>query len=137
VERLVARKGMILICASSSAADGRNAWLDEYNKARRAWSEASLLSEASRGERAHRDLASFFRGTPFHVADTIAVETRHEISVSDLARRVLTFSSSSPAVLGDQAEAMLRDVEQRLLPLSSEGLITEAVISTALVVSSN
>jgi hypothetical protein len=128
---------MILICASSSAADGRNAWLDEYNKARRAWSEASLLSEASRGERAHRDLASFFRGTPFHVADTIAVETRHEISVSDLARRVLTFSSSSPAVLGDQAEAMLRDVEQRLLPLSSEGLITEAVISTALVVSSN
>jgi hypothetical protein len=44
---------------------------------------------------------------------------------------VLTFSSSSPAVLGDKVEAMLRDVEQRLLPLSCEGSIAEVVVSTA------
>jgi SAM-dependent methyltransferase len=130
-ERLVAPEGTILVCASGSAADGRNPWLDEYNKARRAWSESSLWSEARGGERAHRDLASFFRGTRFRLADTITVESRHEISARDLARRVLTFSSSSPAVLGDKAEAMLRDVEQRLLPLSCEGLIAEVVVSTA------
>jgi hypothetical protein len=61
----------------------------------------------------------------------IKVETSHEISVRDLARRVLTFSSSSPDVLGDKAEAMLRDVEQRLLPLSRDGWITEVVAATA------
>ena len=55
----------------------------------------------------------------------------HEVSVRDLARRVLTFSSSSPDVLGDKAEAMLRDVEQRLLPLSHNGYITEVVVTTA------
>ena len=49
----------------------------------------------------------------------------------DLARRVLTFSSSSPDVLGDRAEAMLHDVEQRLLPLSRDGWITEVVATTA------
>ena len=49
----------------------------------------------------------------------------------DLARRVLTFSSSSPAVIGDRVEAMLRDVEQRLLPLSRDGWITEIVATTA------
>jgi hypothetical protein len=58
-------------------------------------------------------------------------ETSHEISVSDLARRVLTFSSSSPEVLGDRAEAMLRDVEQRPLPLSRDGVVTEVLVSTA------
>jgi hypothetical protein len=51
--------------------------------------------------------------------------------VHDLARRVLTFSSSSPEVLGDNTDAMLRDVEQRLLPLSREGSVTEVVVATA------
>ncbi len=91
----------------------------------------SLWSEAGSGGRTHRDLAGFFRGTRFHAADVIRVETSHEISVRDLARRVLTFSSSSPDVLGDKAEAMLRDVEQRLLPLSRDGHITEVVVTTA------
>src|SRR5207248_1143225 len=83
--------------------------------ARRAWSKDSLWSEAGRGGRTHRDLAAFFRGTRFHVTEPVMLETSHEISVSDLARRVLTYSSSSPEVLGDRAEAMLSDIAQRLL----------------------
>jgi SAM-dependent methyltransferase len=133
-ERLVAPDGTILVCSSHSAADGRNPWLGEYNEARRFWSEASLWSESGSGERTHGDLAGFFRGTRFHVADLIKFETGHEISARDLARRVLTFSSSSPDVLGDEADAMLRDVEQRLLPLSREGSLTEVVVTTAQVV---
>jgi SAM-dependent methyltransferase len=133
-ERLVGPDGTILICSSHSAADGRNPWLGEYNEARRFWSEASLWSESGGGERTHRDLAGFFRGARFHVADLIKVETGHEISARDLARRVLTFSSSSPDVLGEKADAMLRDVEQRLLPLSREGSLSEFVLATAQVV---
>jgi SAM-dependent methyltransferase len=131
LERLVARDGAILVCSSQSAADSRNPWLDEYNTARRLWSAAGLWSESGSGERAHRDLAAFFRGTRFRVADVIKVETSHEITVRDLARRVLTFSPSSPDVLGDRVDAMLRDVQARLLPLGREGLITEVVVSTA------
>jgi methyltransferase family protein len=130
-ERLVAAEGVVVVCSSHSTADGRNPRLEEYNKARRAWSEKSLWSESGSGERAHRDLAAFFRGTRFHVADLIKHETSHEISVSDLARRVLTFSSSSPEVLGDRAEAMLHDVEQRLLPLSRDGVLNEVFASMA------
>src|SRR5882757_6195707 len=131
LERLVAPEGVILVCASFSAADGRNPWLDDYNTARRAWSKESLWSEASSAGRTHRDLAGFFQGTRFHAADVIRVETSHEVSVRDLARRVLTFSSSSREVIGDRVEAMLRDVEQRLLPLSRESRITEIVATTA------
>jgi len=131
LERLVAPEGAILVCASFSTTDGQNPWLDDYNTARRAWSEESLWSEASGAGRTHRDLAGYFRGTRFHATDAIRVETSHEISVSDLARRVLTFSSSSPNVLGDKVEAMLRDVEQRLLRWSHDGWITEIVAATA------
>jgi SAM-dependent methyltransferase len=134
LERLVAPDGVILVCASFSVPDGRNPWLKAYNTTRRAWANASLFSEAGGGERTHRDLAGFFRGTRFHVADAIMAETSHEISAGDLARRVLTFSSSSPQVLGPNTDAMLRDVEQCLMPFGRGGLLTDIVVSSAQVV---
>ncbi len=83
------------------------------------------VSAASSGR--HREaLAAVLEVGRLRQIDQIAVETSHEISVSDLARRVLTFSTSSPAVLGDRAEAMLRDVGERLLPLSRDGLLNRS-----------
>ncbi len=76
-------------------------------------------------------LGAVLRGTRFHVSDVITVETSHQVSVTSLARRVLTFSTSSAEILGDKAEAMLRDVQERLLPLSRDGLLTEVIVSTA------
>ena len=71
------------------------------------------------------------RGTRFRIGETIAVESAHEVSVKDLARRILTFSTSSPGELGDKVGDMLRDVERRLLPLSNAGAVHEVVVSTA------
>jgi SAM-dependent methyltransferase len=133
-DRLVASDGAVIICASSSADDGRNPWLDDYNAARHAWADASLAPGSGRGARLRRELAAFLDGSRFHLADMIKVESSHTLRTSDLARRVLTYSSSSPAVLGDKADAMLRDVEARLAPLSRDGSITEVVVSTAQVV---
>ena len=134
LERLVARDGRILVCTSFSASDQRNPWLEDYNAVRRAWSPAALWNESRGGARTHRDLAGFFSGSAFHLADLIKVETSQTVSVRDLARRVLTFSSSSPDALGDNVDAMLRDVVYSLGSYSHDGEISEAVISTAQVV---
>jgi SAM-dependent methyltransferase len=134
LERLVARDGAILICSAFSAHDGRNAWFSDYTAARRAWAPAKLWEGSERGERTHRELPVFFQGSSFKVKDLIRVETHHEISVRDLARRVLTFSPTSPDALGDKVDAMLRDVEQRLLPYSHDGVVSEVLVSIAQVV---
>ena len=134
LERLVAPNGVILVCSSISAQHGRNPWLEDYNEARRAWSNESLWSDSGNAGRTHRDLAGFFRGTRFQAAEVIKVETSHEVSLHNLARRVMTFSSSSPGVLGDRAEAMVRDVEQRLFPFSRDGFVREVVVAMAQVV---
>jgi SAM-dependent methyltransferase len=130
-ERLVAQDGTIAVCSSGSARDGRNPWLDHYTAARRAWSDDGLWSEAAKGEQAHRDLADLLANTRFHVTDVIKVETQQEIRASDLARRVLTFSSSSLQVLGDRTDEMLRDVEARLASHGRDGLLSEIVVSVA------
>jgi SAM-dependent methyltransferase len=134
LERLVEPNGVILVCSSVSAGEGRNPWLEDYNAARRAWSNESLWSDSGSARRTHRDLAGFFHGTRFQTGDVIKVETSHQVSLHNLARRVMTFSSSSPGVLGDQAEAMVRDVEQRLFPFSRDGFVSEVVVAMAQVV---
>jgi SAM-dependent methyltransferase len=134
LDRLVARDGAIAICASFSATDGSNPWLDGYNDVRRRWSPAKLWEEAGRGTRAHRDLPAFFRGSAFQPTELVTVETSHTVSMEDLTRRTLTYSSSSPEALGENAEPMLRDVGEHLAPFSRDGAIAETIVSTAQIV---
>jgi SAM-dependent methyltransferase len=131
-ETLLARDGRILICGSVTSPE--NPWLGEYNAARRAWSSPQLWAESGTGNPSRRDPSPFFKDSPFHLAERIKTEASHTVSVRDLARRVLTFSSSSPEVLGDKVDAMLADVEQRLSPFSKDGVITEAIVVLAQVV---
>jgi SAM-dependent methyltransferase len=127
-DRLVTPDGVIVVCSSGSAGDGRNAWLDTYNQARQHWSGSAP------GSRHRGALAAALEGSRFQEIDEINVETSQEISTADLAQRVLTFSGSSPAILGDRADEMLRDVEARLAPFSDQGRLSEIVIATAKVV---
>lgn len=129
--RLVARGGAIVVCASFSVHDGRNSWLADYNAARRTWADSGLLVDADKGAQIHRNVADVLGPAGFGVVDTVRVETTHEVSARDLAWRVLTFSSSSPAALGDRVDAMLADIEARLLPFSREGTLTETLVSAA------
>jgi SAM-dependent methyltransferase len=129
--RLVAPGGAIAICASFSARDGSNRWLEDYDAARRRWSNDDLLSVSRKGEHAHRNPDEVLGPLGFAVVETIWVETTHQVSVADLAQRVLTFSSSSPAALGDRADAMLADIEARLLPFARDGILMETLLSAA------
>lgn len=125
LQRLVAPGGVVLVCSARSATDGRNGWLEAHNEARRYWSGTT-------GRTNYRpDLATIVADTRFRIGETIAVEGRHELTASDLAHRVLTLSGSSPAVLSNKVDAMLHDVEQRLLPFSRAGLLREVVIANA------
>ncbi|MBR0685262.1 class I SAM-dependent methyltransferase [Bradyrhizobium manausense] len=134
LDGLVARDGVVLICASFSVTDGRNPWLDGYNEIRRRWSPAKLWEEAGQGARTHRDLSAFFRGSAFAPTELVTVETRHTVNMQDLAQRTLTYSSSSPEALGDDVEALLRDVENHLASFGRDGVIDETIVSTAQIV---
>src|SRR5262245_36778102 len=90
LERLVAPGGVIVACTSNSAADGRNPWLEEFNKARRSW------AGSAEGQRYVGTLDTVIRSTRFRLGERIAVESTHRVRVEDLARRLLTYSISSP-----------------------------------------
>lgn len=134
LDRLVEHDGALAICASFSATDGRNPWLDGYNEIRRRWSPAQLWEEAGRGTRTYRDLSAFFRGSSFQPTELVIVETSHLVGLHDLTKRTLTYSSSSPDALGENVEAMLRNVGEHLASFSRDGAIAETIVSTAQIV---
>src|SRR5437667_19574 len=125
--RLVAPGGAIVVCASFSVQDGRNPWLADYNAARRSWADERLLVAADKGAQVHRHLADVLGPAGFGVVETVRIETTHQVSARDLAWRALTLSSSSAAALGDRVDAMLADIEARLLPFSRDGVLSEVL----------
>jgi ubiquinone/menaquinone biosynthesis C-methylase UbiE len=127
LSRLVAPGGTILISSSSSVTDGRNPWLNTYRTVRKKWA-------GNGGERHRIDPGTYFQGTRFIHEKTVAVESRQSISVEDLARRILTFSTSSAEILGDKVEPMLADARRELQPFSQDGRIAEIVVSRAAIV---
>ena len=129
--RLVNGEGNIAICASSTARGGQNPWFETYNEARRAWSDPHLLRQTHDGDRTTRDFSAVLEPSEFRIAEKIRIETTHEVSVLDLAQRVLTFSPSSPEAVGDKADDMLRDVEARLEPFARDGVVTEVLVTIA------
>ena len=129
--RLVAPGGAIVVCASFSVRGDRNPWLGDYDAARRNWSDSGLLVGADKGHQIHRNLPEVLGPAGFGVVETVSIETTHKVSAGDLARRVLTFSPSSPAALHDRVDAMLADIEARLLPFSRDGILAETLVSWA------
>jgi hypothetical protein len=91
------------------------------------WRLPQTLGRAETQGRHPIDAPAFFMDTRFAVAGKIAVQTTQTISVWDLASRMLSFSSSSPAILGDRIEEMLDGVRAAMLPTSNNGAITEVV----------
>jgi len=127
LDQIVAPHGRILICRASSIADGKNPWLATYDAMRKSW------TEASGAERYGRDPDAFFVGTRFDRGETIKVESEQKITVERLIDRVLSMSSSSPALLGNHTQAMRAALREALGPFALDGLVNEAVEAGAVV----
>ncbi len=127
LDQIVATHGQILICRAASATDDRNPWLPTYDATRKRW------TEESGADRYGRDPEAFFAGTRFRRGGTISVESEQRIPVERLIDRVLSMSSSSPELLGNDIQRMRAALREALEPFAADGLIDEIVEARAVV----
>ncbi|WGF88824.1 class I SAM-dependent methyltransferase [Marinivivus vitaminiproducens] len=128
LESRTAPDGVILVCRSGTAKDGSNPWIEAYERVRTDW--AGPITD----RRYPRDLEALVQGTRFSVGRAITVRSDHAVPVDDLCQRMLTFSTTSPAVIGGRALDMLSETREALLPFSENGVIAESVEASAVVV---
>jgi ubiquinone/menaquinone biosynthesis C-methylase UbiE len=124
LDRIVAPGGRIAICRSAPSDAAQNAWVARFVEIREAWAKA--FREVC--ERPPVD--EWFSGSRFRKLDEIRVLYRHPITVPELVGRAVSFSVTSPAVLGERRHEYEAEMEAALQPFANTGRIEEEVAVT-------
>jgi ubiquinone/menaquinone biosynthesis C-methylase UbiE len=126
-ERVIAKGGRVAVCAALVSDADCNAWEKKFREVRRVWS-------GDHDEARYRpDLDEWFAGSRFRRAEEIAVRRRYQWTVEDLVNRGLSFSVTSPAVLGERRGEFEAEMRAALEPFSSGGVVEEEVMAKATV----
>ena len=127
LERILGAGGRIAICGSAVTDAPVNAWAKRFKEMRSAWSPDFNES------RYKPDLDQWFAGSRFQKLEEIRVLHRHRVSVPELVGRAVSFSLSSPAVLGERRPLFEADVEAAVAPFANAGAVEEELAVTATV----
>ncbi len=123
LERIVAPGGAIAICGSTVRGSHTNPWVAKFKEVRRAW--ASDPDES----RYNINMDEWFALSRFRKSDEIRVEHRQRVTIDELIRRALSYSITSPAVLGKGRAQFEAEMRAALEPFAREGEIEEEVVA--------
>jgi SAM-dependent methyltransferase len=127
LERIVAPGGRIAICGSADTDAPVNAWAKRFKEIRSSW------SPDYDGSRYKPDLDQWFAGSRFRKLEEIRVLHRHRVGVPELVGRGVSFSLSSPAVLGHRRPQFEADIAAAVAPFADAGSVEEELAVTATV----
>ncbi len=127
LEHIVAPGGRIAICGSADTDAPVNAWAKRFKEVRSSW--APDFDES----RYKLDLDRWFAGSRFRRLEEMRVLHCHRISVSELIRRAISFSITSPAILGDRRPQFEAEIEAAVAPFANAGAVEEELAVTATV----
>ncbi|HEX4751117.1 MAG TPA: class I SAM-dependent methyltransferase [Bryobacteraceae bacterium] len=125
--RILAEQGHIAICGASGS-EIANAWMADYRDVRKAW---SCDPDESRYK---IDFEKWFEGSRFRKVEEIAVPYAHQVTVSDLVKRALSFSTTSTEVIGDRRSQFEAEIEAALAPFARGGRLEEQLTIKATVI---
>jgi SAM-dependent methyltransferase len=124
-ERAMAEGGRIAVCVSTSM---DAPWEHKYKEIRRAWSSDPNES------RYRPDLDQWFAVSRFRRLDEISIVVERRVTVDELVGRALSFSITSPAVLGERRPEFERELRTALDEFATQGSIEEQVMAKASII---
>jgi hypothetical protein len=126
LERIVPPGGSVLICGSDTSKT--MLWLADYERVIRSY----RVKTHGRFLPPNSDHANaWFARSRFRRSQEVSVRHHQEITIDDLTRRALSFSHTSPAVLGERRTHFERDIRNVLAPFSRAGVLEEEIMATA------
>ena len=125
LDRVATARASIIIAGSFTAPDG-NPWLEAYRKTWLAFTVEPL-------ERYRVDPPAWFEGSRFRFAFDVRVRARHALTIDSMIARSLSFSVTSPAVLGERRAEFERAIADTLRPFATDDVLEEEVEASAAV----
>lgn len=123
-ERIGASNARIAVCTSMSSSAS---WVERFRQLRREWSGDPDES------RYRPDLEQWFAPSRFRKLDEIIVTEPNPVTIENLVKRALSFSTTSPAALGDRRAAFEAELRRRLQEYESNGIIQEEITAKAVI----
>ncbi len=125
LEKVVVEGGSIAICGSRITDSPANAWAAGFKALRKAWSDDpdEIRHQIYREE--------WFASSRFRNFDEIGVTHRHAITIPELLRRAVSFSATSPAMLGEKRPRFEAEVAAAVEPFAQDGVLEEELVASA------
>ena len=131
LDGLVEPDGAVVLMGEEVLKIPENARMEEFRQLDRTWSaDDSTHPIFQARERPH---LSVLLASPFSRIEQIEVIRRHPLTFQSLADRLLSFSSTSRARLGDRAEEMLEDLRRKVEAWEAQGPMEEVLASQAVI----
>lgn len=131
LDGLVEPGGAVVLVGEEALKLPENRRFEEFQQLDRAWSadDASHAIHKAR-ERSH---TSVLLASPFSHLEQINIIQRHPLTLQTLTDRLLSYSSTSRARLGDKADEMLAELARKFAEWEAQGPMEEVLASTALI----
>jgi len=123
-ERILAPNGRIAICAAIAETSD---WTEKFRELRRAWSN-------EHDETKYRpNLDDWFAPSRLRQLDQIFVQQTYRFTLDEIIGRALSFSITSPAVLGPRRTEFENALRTTLEPFLKDGLLEEEITGKAII----
>jgi SAM-dependent methyltransferase len=126
-ERVIAGNGLIAVCAAAATDAPCNAWTANFRDLRRKWSNDYDES------RYRPDLDAWFAPSPFRRTHELTATQTYTFTIEHLINRALSFSVTSPAVLGDRRTEFESELRTALDPFANNGALQEEIEAKAII----
>jgi SAM-dependent methyltransferase len=126
-ERILAEHGHIAVCGVSGR-ETASEWMADYRRVREAWS-----SDPDESRHYNMDFEKWFEGSRFRKTEEIRLAFTHHVTLSDLVNRALSFSVTSPEVVGDRRQQFESEIEAAVSPFAAESQLQEQLTVKATV----
>jgi SAM-dependent methyltransferase len=131
LDALVEPNGAVAHFDTEAADVPENAWMERYRAIRRRYSPAEPDRPRRRDGSWQRHEVPMLRSA-FCQVEGVYVFERREFSAQTLIDRAFSMSSTSPDRLGERAADFCREIEALIAEIAPTGMLTEVIISNAL-----
>jgi SAM-dependent methyltransferase len=130
LDSLIEPRGAVVLVAEETPGLPENRRIGEFNQLDLAWSAQDRNHPIHKSrERPH---TSVLLASPFSRLEQISVIQRHPLTLQVLTDRLLSFSSTSRARLGDKVDDLLAELGRNYAEWEAEGPMEEVLTSWAL-----
>jgi SAM-dependent methyltransferase len=130
LDRLVTRGGAVALLHTEGIGARESLWLQSFEALREEFGREDDQRRLRHGPDWDWNAVVLLHSV-FSDVTSISVFERRESSLDELMARVLSYSGSSPAVLGERRSVLEKTLRERMLAIRPDGVFPETVASVA------